>query len=73
MNENDPKNLAWYVKEYKGAIIGGVVALLCTAIGISQLLLSLVVIAVGIFLGHYIQNHKDTVKETLKEFIDKIF
>ena len=27
MKENDPKKLAWYVKEYKGAIIGGIIAL----------------------------------------------
>ncbi len=71
MNENDPKNLAWYVKEYKGAIIGGILALVFIATGLSKLLIGLVVVAVGVFLGHYVQNNKDSVKQTLKEFIDK--
>ena len=71
MNENDPKSFAWYVKEYKGAIIGGLIALVFIATGLSKLLISLVVIALGILLGNYIQNNKDTIKDTLKEFIDK--
>lgn len=71
MNENDPKNLAWYVKEYKGAIIGGIIALVFIATGLSHLLIGLVVVAVGIFLGHYVQNNKETVKQTLRDFIDK--
>lgn len=71
MNENDPKNLAWYVKEYKGAIIGGIIALVFIATGLSKLLIGLVVVAVGIFLGHYVQNNKETVKQTLRDFIDK--
>lgn len=71
MNENDPKNFAWYVKEYKGAIIGGLIALVFIATGLSKLLIGLIVIAIGIILGNYIQNNKDSVKQTLKEFIDK--
>ena len=71
MNENDPKNLAWYVKEYKGAIIGGVIALVFIATGLSKLLLGLIVVAVGVFLGHYVQNNKEAVKDTLRGFIDK--
>lgn len=71
MNENDPKNLAWYVKEYKGAIIGGIIALVFIATGLSKLLIGLVVVALGIFLGHYIQNNKESVKQTLRDFIDK--
>lgn len=71
MNENDPKNLAWYVKEYKGAIIGGIIALVFIATGLSKLLIGLVVVALGIFLGHYVQNNKESVKQTLRDFIDK--
>lgn len=71
MNENDPKNFAWYVKEYMGAIIGGLVALIFLATGLSQVLISLLVITCGVLLGHYIQNNKSSVKQKLKEFIDK--
>ena len=72
MNENDPKKFVWYVKEYKGAIIGGIVALVFIATGLSKLLFNLVLIVLGMIIGHYIQNNKDTVKQTLKEFIDKV-
>ena len=71
MNENDPKNFAWYVTEYRGAIIGGVIALLFIATGLSQLVISLVVLAVGMFLGYYVQNNKEVVKQVLRNFIDK--
>lgn len=71
MNENDPKNFAWYIKEYKGAIIGGLIALVFIATGLSTLLFGLVVIILGVIIGHYVQKNKDKVKQTLKEFIDK--
>ena len=71
MNENDQKNFAWYVKQYRGAIIGGVIALLFIATGLSQLVISLVVLAVGMFLGYYVQNNKEVVKQVLRNFIDK--
>lgn len=71
MNENDPKSFAWYINEYKGAIIGGVIALLFIATGLSKLVIGLAVLAVGIFLGYYIQNNKDKVKEFLRGLIDK--
>lgn len=71
MNENDPKNFAWYIKEYKGAIIGGIIALLFIATGLSKLVIALLVLVAGVFLGHYIQNNKESVKEILRNFIDK--
>lgn len=70
MNEND-KNFAWYINQYKGAIIGGVIALLFIATGLSQLVIALVVLAVGIFLGYYIQNNREKVKDILRGLIDK--
>lgn len=71
MNENDPKNFAWYVKEYKGAIIGGIIALLFIATGLSKLVIGLLVLVAGMFLGYYVQNNKESVKEILRNFIDK--
>lgn len=71
MNENDPKSFAWFVNQYKGAIIGGVIALLFIATGLSKLVIALAVIAVGVFLGYYIQNNKDKVKDILRGLIDK--
>lgn len=71
MNENDPKNFAWYVQEYKGAIIGALIGLVFIVTGLSKLLLGILLIIAGAFIGLYIQKNKDTVKQKLKEFIDK--
>ena len=68
---DEERNFLYYVNRYRGAIIGGVVALLLIATGLSKFLIGLVIIAVGVFLGNYIQKNKSNVKETLKEFIDK--
>lgn len=72
MNDNDEKSLGWYINKYKGAIIGGAVALLFVVTGLSKLLFSLILIVLGILLGYYIQNNKDEVKEKLKNFIDRV-
>ena len=57
--------------EYKGAIIGAVIALLFVATGLSKLVIALLVIVAGMFLGYYVQNNKESVKEILRNFIDK--
>lgn len=70
--ENDEtKNFVYYVTQYRGAIIGIVVALLLIATGLSKLLFGLVILVAGAFLGNYIQKNKNNVKQSLKEFIDK--
>lgn len=72
MNEEDPKKFAWYLREFRGAIIGGIVALVLIATGLSYLLINLVIIAVCMVIGYYIQNNKDKVKEVLRNFIDRV-
>jgi len=57
--------------KYRGAIIGGIIALLLVWTGMFKLLFVLVVILAGIFIGNYIQKNKDDVKEKLKDFIDR--
>lgn len=68
---DDPKSFAYYISEYRGAIIGGVIALLFIATGLSKLLIGLLVVVVGVVLGNYVQKNKSDVKRKLKEFIDK--
>lgn len=67
----DKNSIKDFLIEYKGAIIGGAVAILLVCTGLFKLLFVLAIIAVGIFVGHYVQNNKEMVKEKLKEFIDK--
>ena len=69
--EEKPENIMDFIVKYKGAIIGGVIAILLVCTGLFKVLFALVVIATGILLGNYVQKNKDTVKETLKNFIDK--
>ena len=57
--------------KYKGAIIGGVIAILILATDLVDTLFALFIIFAAICLGNYVQNNKDEVKEKLKEFIDK--
>lgn len=69
--DDEQKSFAYYVTEYKGAIIGVVVALLFLVTGLSKLVISLLIIFAGAFVGNYIQKNKSNVKQSLKEFIDK--
>lgn len=69
--DDEPKSLAYYISEYRGAIIGAVVALLFIATGLSKLVIGVVIIVAGAFLGNYIQKNKSHVKQSLKELIDK--
>ena len=68
---NEPMSFVDYITKYRGAIIGGVVALLFIVTGLSKLIVSLLVIVAGVVLGNYIQKNKTNVKTSLKEFIDK--
>ena len=71
-NENKKIDLADICANYGGAIIGGLVALLLCFTGLYKLLVTVVVVIAGVFLGNYIQKNKTSVKEKIKEFIDKV-
>lgn len=64
-------NFKEFLIKYKGAIIGGAIAIILVCTGLFKLLAAFAIIAVGVFIGHYVQNNKDEVKEKLKDFIDK--
>lgn len=61
-----------FVKEYSGAIIGGLVAILILFTRLYQLIIGVILIVMGIFVGNYIQRNKYDVKEKIKSFIDKM-
>ena len=73
MGENQGDNLFLKViKEYGGAIIGGIVALLLCFTELYKVLLYIVIILAGVIIGNYVQKNKPRLKEKLKEFIDKV-
>ena len=60
------------VSEYSGAIIGAIIAILILLTGLYKLIIGIILICMGIFIGNYIQRNKYAVKEKLKNFIDKM-
>lgn len=61
-----------FIKEYSGAIIGGLVAILILCTQIYKLVIGIILIAIGIFVGNYVQRNKYDVKEKIKNFIDRM-
>lgn len=61
-----------FVHEYRGAIIGAIVAIVILCTRLYEVMLGIIVIAVSIFIGNYIQQNKYEVKEKLKNLIDRM-
>lgn len=60
-----------FVIKYKGAILGGIIAILLICTGLFKALLVLAIVVLGILVGNYVQNNKELVKEKIKQFVDK--
>ncbi len=58
--------------QYKGTIIGIIIAILILITRLHDLILAIVILVLGAFIGNYVQQNKDFVKTKLKNFIDKI-
>lgn len=65
-------NLKEFWNQYKGAIIGIIVAILILVTRLHDLILAIVVLIFGAFIGNYIQQNKEDVKGRLKKFIDRM-
>ena len=61
-----------FVNEYKGAIIGALVAIIILCTNLYRLIIGIILICAGIFVGNYIQRNKYEVKEKLNSFVDKM-
>ncbi|HCC03698.1 MAG TPA: hypothetical protein DEP51_02415 [Clostridiales bacterium] len=66
------ENIKDFWNNYKGAIIGIVIAILVLATRIYNFILAVVLLVIGAFAGNYIQQNKDNVKEKIKNFIDRM-
>lgn len=65
-------NLKDFWNNYKGAIIGVIVAILILVTRLHDLILTIVILVLGAFIGNYVQQNKEDVKAKLKTFIDKM-
>jgi uncharacterized membrane protein len=72
MNDNEEKSgLNEFIAQYGGATIGGIIALILCFTELYKILVCIVIVLAGIFIGNYVQKNKTIVKEKLKSFIDK--
>lgn len=61
-----------FLTQYRGAIIGVIVAILILCTRLYDLIIAVVVLFIGAIVGNYIQQNKYDVKEKLKNFIDRL-
>ena len=61
-----------FLSKYKGAIIGVIVAIIILATRLYEVIVGILLILAGAFVGNYIQQNKDEVKDKTKKFIDKL-
>ncbi len=61
-----------FLIKYRGAIIGGLIALVALLLNFHKVIIWVLIIVAGIVIGNYIQYNKDFVKEKLKSYIDKL-
>lgn len=66
------KDLKSFIYEYRGAIIGGIIAIIVLCTGLLKLVLGLLVLVCGVFLGNYVQQNKYEVKQKLVDFINRL-
>ena len=60
-----------FCNNYKGAIIGVIVAILVIMTKLYELIMAIILIILGAIAGNYIQQNKNYVKDRLKNFIDR--
>ena len=61
-----------FIKQYKGAIIGVIIAIIILATRLYSLIIGILLILAGAIIGNYVQQNKDDVKTKLKKIIDKM-
>ena len=66
------ENFKDFVIRYRGALIGAFVAILLLLTKVYHLIIGIILITIGVFVGNYVQHNKYDVKEKIKSFIDKL-
>lgn len=66
------KDIKDFIMKYRGAILGAIIAILILCTGFYKLIIGIILVCIGIYVGNYIQLNKNYVKEKIKGFIDKL-
>ncbi len=56
-----------FINQYKGAIIGVIIAIVLLATRLYDVIIGILIILAGAFVGNYVQQNKDDVKAKLKK------
>ncbi len=65
------ENIKEFLIKYRGAIIGGIVAIILLILKIHEILIGFLIIAAGVLAGNYIQQNKEKVKEGIRHLVDR--
>ncbi len=66
------KDFENFLKKYRGAIIGGLIAIIALILNLHKVLIWILIVVAGVVIGNYVQNNKEFVKDKLKSYIDKL-
>ena len=61
-----------FMSQYGGMIVGILIAIVLLLTKFYMLIISIILVAVRGYAGYYFQHNKDSVKDKLKGFIDKL-
>ena len=61
-----------FCMKYRGSILGALIAILILCTGFYRLIIGIILVGMGIYVGNYVQANKNEVKDKLKKFIDKL-
>ena len=65
------ENLKDFILKYRGAIIGGIVAIVALILNVHKFLFGCLIVVAGILAGNYVQRNKDKVKDKIRDVVDR--
>lgn len=60
-----------FLIRYRGAIIGGIIAIILLIFRIYEFLIGCIIIIAGMLTGNYVQQNKEKVKDRIRKIVDK--
>jgi len=60
-----------FLIKYRGGIIGAIIAIIALILKIHEFLIGCLIIVAGFFVGNYVQNNKEIVKEKIRMIVDR--
>lgn len=65
------ENFKDFIVKYRGAIIGGIIAIVLLILKIYQILVGCLIIVAGVLIGNYVQQNKEKVKDGIRRLVDR--